>query len=840
MTTWFNDTFTEASTTLATSHTSDSGGTWVFWAGATPAPSVYTILSGSLGSGAAGTQVYRTSVIAPAADCVISAEANVQANTTHVSNGVCARLDAAGNNGYLAAYIRSSSQWSIFRIGTGLATTTLGTQTGTISYAINDTPNVSLSVTGSGATVTLELTVDGSVLVSTTDTSGSRVTAAGYGGIWFNTGVAASQWFWGSFAGDDAAPATAYTITSPLAGQVCQLSGGSTGNATVSLAGTYTGTAPDQWRVVQDGTSTAVTGLDWTSFTSAPAAGAFSQSITVPKESGWLNVQVRDSAGGTTQTSGKVGTGVLVALDGQSYAWLFFSTTAYAGDSSLTPDALLRITGKQPGAGNWNVPATATMNGAISMGNALVTACGCPVALVDSSWDGAGLTVSASGGQWISGGVAGNALTSSQSAISSAGNSVAATVWIQGQADAGSSVTQANYYTAFGQMAAIRRGVQGSTHPYVIVTHPRNAATLTDANVEKIRKAHVQACADADNYRVDSEDLPLHTDNVHTTATGFTTLGKRCAQAVLAALGLVTYYRGPQIASVDQISTTVLDVNLTHNAVGTDFTPTTAITGFRALVSGTPATISTAVQQSATKVRLTLSAPAASAPVVDYLYGATPTITGVVLDNSTLTLPLEYNSGITAGAADTTAPILTSPTGTATGITTATGTVTTDEANGTLYRLASINATETAATIKAASLTQSVALTGAQGVTFTGLTGGTTYHAHYVHRDAAGNDSAAVHSASFTTMAIPSITTEAYTDYSGVAVAPATVIPVVEIIDPSLTAGSRNILSLTNQVLDASSRLVVSSMSLTTGTGYLVVSCTADGVTRGAKKVTAA
>lgn len=332
MTTWFNDTFTEASTTLATSHTSDSGGTWVFWAGGTPAPSVYTILGGVLGNGSTGTQVYRTSVIAPAADCVISGVSNVQANT-YLSNGLCARLDAAGNSGYLAAYIRSTQQWSIYRIGAGLATPALGTQTGTVAYAIGDTPSVSLSVTGSGATVTLELTVNGSVLVSTTDTSGSRITAAGYGGIWFSNAVAATNWFWNSFTAVDAAVSTAYTITSPQVGQVRQLSGGSTGSASISLAGTYTGTAPNQWRVVQDGTSTPVTGLDWTSFTSAPSAGSFSQSITVPKQSGWLNVQVRDSVGGTTQASGKVGTGVLVAVDGQSWAWLWFSSTAHAGNS---------------------------------------------------------------------------------------------------------------------------------------------------------------------------------------------------------------------------------------------------------------------------------------------------------------------------------------------------------------------------------------------------------------------------------------------------------------------------------------------------------------------------
>lgn len=109
---------------------------------------------------------------------------------------------------------------------------------------------------------------------------------------------------------------------------------------------------------------------------------------------------------------------------------------------------------------------------------------------------------------------------------------------------------------------------------------------------------------------------------------------------------------------------------------------------------------------------------------------------------------------------DTTAPNLSSPTGTKTGATTASGTVSTDEGNGTLYRLASINATESAATVKAAALTSAVSATGSQSVTFTGLTPSTTYYAHYVHADAASNDSARVSSAAFTT------------DPSGDAVAP--------------------------------------------------------------------
>lgn len=100
--------------------------------------------------------------------------------------------------------------------------------------------------------------------------------------------------------------------------------------------------------------------------------------------------------------------------------------------------------------------------------------------------------------------------------------------------------------------------------------------------------------------------------------------------------------------------------------------------------------------------------------------------------------------------ADTAAPELTSPSATATGATTASGSVTTDEANGTLYYLASANASESVATVKAGS-SQAVTAIGAQPVTVTGLTASTPYYLHFVHADAAANDSAVATSPQFTT-----------------------------------------------------------------------------------------
>lgn len=119
---------------------------------------------------------------------------------------------------------------------------------------------------------------------------------------------------------------------------------------------------------------------------------------------------------------------------------------------------------------------------------------------------------------------------------------------------------------------------------------------------------------------------------------------------------------------------------------------------------------------------------------------------------------------ITVNASDGTPPTLTSPMGSQTGQSTASGTVTTDESNGTLYAVISISATAPTAlqvengqfhTGAAAPFATNAAVTaiGLRAVNATGLTAATTYYWHYMHKDAAGNRSAVVSSASFTTAA---------------------------------------------------------------------------------------
>lgn len=117
----------------------------------------------------------------------------------------------------------------------------------------------------------------------------------------------------------------------------------------------------------------------------------------------------------------------------------------------------------------------------------------------------------------------------------------------------------------------------------------------------------------------------------------------------------------------------------------------------------------------------------------------------------------------TPAVGDTTPPTLTSPAGTKTGSTTATGSVSTNEATGILRWMTTTNATETQAAVLASSKSQAVSATGVQNITATGLPAGATLRHHFVHTDVAGNSSTVSSSATFTMDAAPANATFAQT-----------------------------------------------------------------------------
>ena len=125
-----------------------------------------------------------------------------------------------------------------------------------------------------------------------------------------------------------------------------------------------------------------------------------------------------------------------------------------------------------------------------------------------------------------------------------------------------------------------------------------------------------------------------------------------------------------------------------------------------------------------------------------------------------------WGSAGTYSLQDVSAPVLSSPLGTSSGSTTATGTVTTDEDNGTLYWEVTASATPTSpnatfiSDATSAGDTQAVSATGSQIVSATGLSAATSYYIHFLHVDAASNESNVSTSTQFTTQSLTAPTLE--------------------------------------------------------------------------------
>lgn len=184
------------------------------------------------------------------------------------------------------------------------------------------------------------------------------------------------------------------------------------------------------------------------------------------------------------------------------------------------------------------------------------------------------------------------------------------------------------------------------------------------------------------------------------------------------------------------------------------------------------------------------------------------------VSNKSITSYTNYSVG------DTTAPTLTSPTGSPTSTTTATVGVTTDEANGTLYSVVTTSATQpSVAQIKAGqnhlsaaatwSGNQAVSSTGAKTFSVTGLTAGTTYYAHFVHTDAATNNSSVSSSTGFVPGYVLNVT-------------PATLTPVTQSISLDLV-GELNSTLVVNAPAIASPVTQSISLSLATPVTDLIV-----------------
>jgi len=294
--------------------------------------------------------------------------------------------------------------------------------------------------------------------------------------------------------------------------------------------------------------------------------------------------------------------------------------------------------------------------------------------------------------------------------------------------------------------AATVNSVSGSD-PYTLnYTFPRTTAKLFSATGYPVY------------HEVDAEDVTSgNVPYLPVAGQTYTDL----SSPVNTAGTLGETYAGSPAADGDQW---VYDTNLTGDA---SITLTVDAQGYW-ILSGTPSAPSTAsfyrIDSTGTvDVEDTIAfntGPAVEAPIGTIANSQTlhpiTTVVDAAPPSVVATLGTIFNPQFvypisTLADPDTTPPVISLPTGSANGAYGATGSVTTDEDNGTIYYTATTNVSELAATIIAAGPNRFVNASGLYDVTLTGLTPETTYYMHYVHVDSAGNQSNVVSSSSFLT-----------------------------------------------------------------------------------------
>lgn len=203
------------------------------------------------------------------------------------------------------------------------------------------------------------------------------------------------------------------------------------------------------------------------------------------------------------------------------------------------------------------------------------------------------------------------------------------------------TTTSAEYTECDAAVNAGLRALIGSNVPILYMpTTNRNDTQAVGYQILRDLQKTLAASYGAGLVGPEKFDLPL-ADAVHKTDAGYTVLGRRAARKALAVVGeAVTGVNGPRITAASRSGSTIT-VTIAYDA-GTDFTPTTAISGFHFFNDSTEINITAAVRTNATTITLTLASLPTGVERLYYGYASlfTDTIANLVLDNSAETLPL--------------------------------------------------------------------------------------------------------------------------------------------------------------------------------------------------------
>ncbi len=190
--TFLNDTFTEASGTPAlTSHTGETGASWSLWAGSGGGTAIVDSTLDRLWTTSGNVIAYASGT--PADEDYYTEAVMIYKSSAATQVGPAVRLDTAAANGYAVIWNQSTTKWELYRFASG--GTKVGQSAATRTLNANQSYTVRLHAWGTGATVYLEVFVDGVSEITYSDTNASRITAINKGGVYVQGSMSSTTGF---------------------------------------------------------------------------------------------------------------------------------------------------------------------------------------------------------------------------------------------------------------------------------------------------------------------------------------------------------------------------------------------------------------------------------------------------------------------------------------------------------------------------------------------------------------------------------------------------------------------------------------------------------------------
>lgn len=189
-TTYANDTFTGADTTLLSAHTSDSSHTWTKSGGGSNAQidtnKIRAATSNQFG-------LYYTSATSTSADYSVQATISDVTSYFGVTPGVAGRISTSATTGYYVSWGVTSGRWDLYRVTDEYTTVSLG------NWAVAEggtgapfTAPVIVKLNFSGTTISVDF--DGTQRISVTDTTYQAAGRAGVGVFYSDTSGRLDDW----------------------------------------------------------------------------------------------------------------------------------------------------------------------------------------------------------------------------------------------------------------------------------------------------------------------------------------------------------------------------------------------------------------------------------------------------------------------------------------------------------------------------------------------------------------------------------------------------------------------------------------------------------------------